>query len=226
MTRDLLICLGLMSLSAAVLLAGCDKKQPTTQAERPGPEVVQRDTPRDADPADPADPPALTDDPERETPRDPAPEDPAPVADRPDPPAADRAARTPFPREGESVRVHIAPTHLSDHDPFENTLDPEDIPDVVPWEEAGEYVGHTITVEGRIVNLGKSGNVNFLNYDRDWRGKFYLVIFDDLAETLDGTVEETFLNELIRVTGEVEEHRGRPQIKIESMDQVEFVEEE
>lgn len=136
------------------------------------------------------------------------------------------SGRLPFPHEGETFSEPIPARRLQGADPFTLEIDPEDIPEVVPWDEAGQYVGHEITVEGRIVNLGKSGNVNFLNYHRDWRGKFYLVIFDDLAQTLDGSVEETFLNKLIRVTGEVEEHRGRPQIRILSMEQVEFVAEE
>jgi len=136
------------------------------------------------------------------------------------------SGRAPFPEEGEQISTPITAKVLSQVDQFMEDIDPADIPDVVPWTEAGKYSGHEITVEGRIVDLGASGNINFLNYDTNWRDKFYLVIFNDLAETLDGTVEEIFLNKMIRVTGEVEEHRGRPQIKILSMDQVEFVDDE
>ena len=37
-------------------------------------------------------------------------------------------------------------------------------------------------------------------------------------------IEQLFKDKLVRVAGEVETHRGRPQIRIRSMEQVEFVE--
>ena len=132
------------------------------------------------------------------------------------------AGRSPFPEADEKFDRPIPAKRLSDEDQFAKPVDAENIPDVVPWDQASRYVGHEITVEGRIVHLGKSGKVNFLNFDKDWRGKFYVVIFDDLATTLDAGVEETFKGKLIRVKGVVENFRGKPQMKISSMDQVEF----
>ncbi|MGB0767241.1 MAG: hypothetical protein ACPGYV_05985 [Phycisphaeraceae bacterium] len=135
------------------------------------------------------------------------------------------AGRSAFPEEGEDFGGPIAAETLSDDDPFAEPPDPSNIPDLVPWQQADRYVGQTITVVGRIVDTGQSrdGKVNFLNFHRDWRGKFYMVLFDDLAATLPDTVDERFRNKTVHVTGEVEEHRGRPQIKILSMDQVKFV---
>ena len=138
-------------------------------------------------------------------------------------PAHDSAGRSPFPQPGETIDTLIAPKRLTDADPFANPIDPADIPAVVPWDQAARYVGHQITVEGTIVRVGKSGKTNFLNFAQDYRGKFYMVIFDDLAATLDADVESTFKNKTLRVRGLVEPHRGVPQIKIESMDQVQFI---
>ncbi|MEO0474747.1 MAG: hypothetical protein AAF085_02080 [Planctomycetota bacterium] len=137
-----------------------------------------------------------------------------------------RAGRSAFPDQDETIDRAIAPKRLSDEDQFASAVDEDDIPDVVPWDEAKKYVGYEITVEGKIVDIGQSGdgNVNFLNFHREWRGKFYMVIFDDLAKTLPKSVNATFRGKTVRVTGEVEDHRGRPQIRILSMDQVEFVE--
>ncbi|XAL98184.1 OB-fold nucleic acid binding domain-containing protein [Phycisphaeraceae bacterium D3-23] len=225
-----------MPVLAIALGVGCDNnKAPSTQDGRTGPTTAEQDTVATPDLDDPA---PLTDD-SNDTRADPTPvvggdhatDPPTPYLDAPpvpqrDPsPAANR--RSPFPEEGEDFRGPLPATRLSDHDPFENLIDPEDIPDVVPWEQAGDYVGHEITVEGRIVNIGQTRNADvfFLNFHEDWRGKFYMVIFDDLADTLDQTVAEMFEGKLVRVQGLVEPHRGRPQIKIESMDQVEFVEE-
>lgn len=137
------------------------------------------------------------------------------------------AGRSAFPEANETITELIPAKRLSDEDQFASPIDPADIPDVVPWQQAGRYVGHEITVEGRIILLGQSGdgNVNFLNFDKDWRDKFYMVVFDDLAKTLDQSVEQTFKGKLLRVQGKVDTHRGRPQIKIESMQQVEFIDE-
>lgn len=135
------------------------------------------------------------------------------------------AGRSAFPEPGEQITQPIKPTVLSELDQFAEPIDPANIPDIVTWQQAKQYVGHEITVEGRIVDVGQSrnGSVNFLNFHRDWRGKFYMVMFDDLAKTLDKSVAETFRGKLLRVKGMVEDHRGRPQIKILSMDQVQFV---
>lgn len=137
------------------------------------------------------------------------------------------AGRSPFPLPGETLDEPIPAKRLSDEEQFSPRIAKEDIPDIVPWDEAKKYMGHTITVEGRIVSVGQSGDgkVNFLNFDVNWRGKFYMVIFDDLADTLNQSVEEMFKGKRLRVTGEVEPHRGRPQIKIKSLDQVQIIDE-
>lgn len=135
------------------------------------------------------------------------------------------AGRSAFPEVGEEIAQLIPAKLLGGDDQFAEPIDPEEIPDLVPWTKAKQYVGYEITVAGTIIDVGQSrdGKVNFLNFHRDWRGKFYMVVFDDLAKTLPGSVDATFRGKTLHVTGMVDEHRGRPQIKILSMDQVEFV---
>ena len=135
------------------------------------------------------------------------------------------AKRSAFPEPGESIEKPLAYKRLSDEEQFAPAIDPADIPAIVPWDQASKYIGYEITVQGRVVNVGHSndGKVNFLNFAKDWRGKFYMVVFDDLAKTLDKPVSALFEGRLVRVKGKVETHRGNPQMKITSMDQVEFV---
>lgn len=135
------------------------------------------------------------------------------------------AKRSAFPEADETFDKLIPSKTLSDLAQFTADIDPADIPAVVPWDQAKQYVGYEITVEGTIVGVGQSRDkkVNFLNFHKDWRGKFYMVIFDDLANTLDTSVEDLFKDKRIRVKGKVEPHRGNPQMKITSMDQVQFV---
>jgi len=135
------------------------------------------------------------------------------------------AGRSAFPERGETLQSPLPAKRLSDEDQFLEPIDPSAIPDVVPWTEAKKYIGYEITVQGKIVDIGHSrdGKVNFLNFHKDWRGKFYMVLFDDLAKTLAKSVDQTFTGKTLRVTGKVERHNGRPQIKILSMDQVQFI---
>lgn len=135
------------------------------------------------------------------------------------------AKRSPFPAVGETLDKPISAKRLSDENQFAEPIDPANIPELVPWTQAKKYVGYEITVVGTIVDVGQSrnGKINFLNFHDDWRGKFYMVVFDDLAKTLPASVDATFRGKKLHVTGKVETHRGQPQIKIRSMDQVEFV---
>jgi len=135
------------------------------------------------------------------------------------------AGRSAFPAVGETLDKPIVYTRLSDIEQFALPIDPADIPAVVKWQDASKYVGHTITAQGRVVSIGRSGDgrIHFLNFHENWRGKFYMVVFDDLAQTLDQPVEQLFKGKIIRVNAEVTTHNGRPQIRIESMDQVRFI---
>lgn len=135
------------------------------------------------------------------------------------------AGRSPFPESNEDIEKPLPYKRLSTTDQFAEPIDPADIPAIVQWDQAKQYVGYEITVQGKIVSVGqtKDASVNFLNFHEDYRGKFYMVVFEDLAKTLPKSVEETFLNKTLRVKGTVEDHRGNPQIKITSMDQVQFV---
>ncbi|MEM9415190.1 MAG: hypothetical protein AAGA29_06920 [Planctomycetota bacterium] len=231
MMRDPKTWLAVPALLVALSVA-CDKRpDPATQDARTGPATTEQAPDGSPGTTHPDRTPNNGDAPAIIVGGDHATDPPTPELDPParaqsDTPAP-AAGRSPFPEEGERLRTPIAAPRLSDHDPFEIIIDPEAIPDIVPWEQAGGYLGHEIIVEGRIVNIGqtRSGDIFFLNFHREWRGKFYMVIFDDLADTLEQSVADTFEGKLVRVQGLVEPHRGRPQIKIMSMDQVEFVEE-
>jgi len=135
------------------------------------------------------------------------------------------AGRSAFPELGEDLTEPIPAVVLSEQSQFLEAIDPQNIPAVVPWQQAGAYVGYEITVEGRIVAVGqtRTASINFLNFHEDWRGKFYMVLFKDLADTLDQSVQELFEGKMVHVTGLIEDHEGRPQLRIRSMDQVQFV---
>lgn len=135
------------------------------------------------------------------------------------------AGRCPFPLPDEAFDGPIPARRLADEEQFAPGIKPEDIPETVPWDQAKHYVGYGVTVEGTIVSVNTldDAGITFLNFHRAWRDKFYMVLFEDLAKTLDPPAEDLFTGKTIRVRGLVELHRGTPQIKILSMDQVAFI---
>jgi aspartyl/asparaginyl-tRNA synthetase len=49
-------------------------------------------------------------------------------------------------------------------------------PAVVSWQDAAQYYGQTVTVEGMVVGTYNSGKVVFLNFDEDYKSTFTVVI--------------------------------------------------
>ena len=186
-----------LALSFAVLaMLGCSKEPPT-------------DTPTSADASQ--DKAAATDTVATAQPQ------PSPVAIVP-------AGRSPLPQEGETITKPLPalPANGAEH------YDPGPPPDLkpgesVPWNEAHRYAGHTVTVEGTIVDTHRAATICFLNFDKDWQGKFYMVVFKDDFDAWPPSPDVHFLNRKVRVTGLVELHRGRPQLKIKEKSQVQFV---
>lgn len=154
------------------------------------------------------------------------------------------AGRSPIPQPGETfdeplpapllVRLSpIAPERLPGRQrgngPGGVEADIDTVPDaplpVVPWDEAKGHVGQNIVAAGEIVDATNIGNLTFLNFHEDWRDKFYIVVFKEAYPGVPGGKPESYyLDKTIRVTGRVDLHRGRPQIKVYDADQIEVVE--
>ncbi len=97
-------------------------------------------------------------------------------------------------------------------------------PAVISWREAGRYYGRTMTVEGTVVATYNSGKAIFLNFHPDWRTHFTAVIFVSDARRFPAPPERHYLNRKVRVTGPIQEYRGKPEIIVRKPDQIELVE--
>lgn len=95
---------------------------------------------------------------------------------------------------------------------------------VISWREAGRYYGRTMTVEGTVVATYNSGKAIFLNFHPDWRAHFTAVIFASDARRFPAPPESHYLNRKVRVTGLIEEYRGKPEIIVRKPAQIELVE--
>ena len=89
---------------------------------------------------------------------------------------------------------------------------------VIPWSEAGRYLGLTVTVEGRVLGVRDAGGVYRLVFDEE--ESFVVVIPKrDAARFPLGE----YPGRVVRVTGLVRSYRGRPEIVAKSPLQIEVV---
>lgn len=96
--------------------------------------------------------------------------------------------------------------------------------EVISWEDAAQYYGQTMTVEGTIVLTKNTGKVVFLDFSSDWQADLKVVIFPEDAAKFPSPPEETFLNKKIKVTGLIKEYKGAPEIIARDPNQIEVVE--
>jgi aspartyl/asparaginyl-tRNA synthetase len=94
---------------------------------------------------------------------------------------------------------------------------------VVSWQDAAQYYGQVVTIEGRVVKTYNSGKAIFLNFHEDYRTYFKAVIFPDDWHKFPEPPEKLFLGKLVRVTGLVKEYKGAPEIIVEEPTQMEII---
>lgn len=93
--------------------------------------------------------------------------------------------------------------------------------DVIPVEDAGDFINETVTVEGTIVRTHNSGGAVFLNFSPDYADGFTAVIFPDDWKKFPTPPEDLFYGKLVRVAGTIEEYQGKPEIVIKDPWQIE-----
>ncbi|NJK90417.1 MAG: hypothetical protein HC904_00440 [Blastochloris sp.] len=98
--------------------------------------------------------------------------------------------------------------------------------DPLDTEAVRAAVGQTREVEGRPVRLGenKAGTILYLNFSENFRNTLTLVFFiKDQAPGFGRESLEPYLNKKIRIKAEISEYNGAPQIKVDSLDQMQMV---
>jgi len=147
------------------------------------------------------------------------------------------AGRSPLPQPGESfdkpIEFKVLMRTIDGQVPLTGLAPPATLPEAkeaedfdlptVSWDEAHDYLGTFIVAKGKVVTTRNIGNFTFLNFHEDWREKFYVVVYQQAYKDIPGRPENAYLNKTILVTGRVDVHRGRPQIKVFEADQIEIV---
>ena len=93
----------------------------------------------------------------------------------------------------------------------------------ISWESAGNFVGKRVTVQGKIVRSHNSGAACFLNFHRNFTRYMSIVIFENSFRRFPFQPEKFYLNKAIRVRGKITDHKGRPEIVVESPRQIEII---
>ncbi|MDG2380389.1 MAG: endonuclease/exonuclease/phosphatase family protein [Pirellulaceae bacterium] len=94
---------------------------------------------------------------------------------------------------------------------------------VVSWENAESVIGRTAAVVGRVLRVGHAKRVHFLNFDRQRRDVFSVVLFEDAMAKFQPDLETLYENKLIRVRGRVSLYRDVPQIVVSAPEQIQVL---
>jgi len=97
--------------------------------------------------------------------------------------------------------------------------------DVVLACEAGKYLGRELIVEGKVADAyhDSKSNTVFFNFEKAYPNQcFTAVIFSSDLYKFVQNPEDYYLNKTVRIMGEVKEYQGRPEIILETPNQIEI----
>lgn len=95
--------------------------------------------------------------------------------------------------------------------------------EAIDWRNAGQYVGQSVTVEGKIVKSHRADKLAFLNFAEDYENTLAIVMFERIFDEFPESPEKYFLHKTVRVTGNVKEHEGRPEIIVTDPARIEIL---
>ena len=92
--------------------------------------------------------------------------------------------------------------------------------------KAKNYIGEIAFVEGNVVSTYRSAKNNiFLNFERPYPNQcFSAVIFSSNLSKFPENPEKIYDKKKVRVFGKIKEYRGKPEIILESQNQIEILE--
>jgi endonuclease/exonuclease/phosphatase family metal-dependent hydrolase len=93
----------------------------------------------------------------------------------------------------------------------------------ISWKDADDYYGRTCAVYGTVILTKDIGNRTFLNFDRDFRKTFTAVVQSEDYGKFPEPPHRAYLNQHVRVVGEIVKHQGKPEIIIKSPDAITIV---
>ncbi len=93
----------------------------------------------------------------------------------------------------------------------------------VNWKDAHAVVDRMARVSGKIIAVGHARTIHFLNFDLKRPGDFTVVIRENNMKNFNGTLEESYDQKLVTVTGYVSNYRNKPQIQVSHPSQIKVI---
>lgn len=93
---------------------------------------------------------------------------------------------------------------------------PPEVEATIGWEEARDWVGKVVAVEGEIVRVHNSGKACFLGFGPYEEKTFTAVIFASSFGDYSAPPEALFADHKVRVSGRIKIYRDIPEIIVES----------
>jgi len=94
----------------------------------------------------------------------------------------------------------------------------------VNWKDAANHYGKYKTVTGVIVAGKCLPKVCFLNFDRNYKTTFSLVIFPSDLPRFPPNPDQYYRNKKVQVTGIIKEYKGKPEIILKDQEQIKVIE--
>ncbi len=93
----------------------------------------------------------------------------------------------------------------------------------ISWDVAHKYYGQECIVYGTVVAAKDIGSRCFLNFHKDFRTNFTVVIESKNYDRFPEKPDSLYAGKHVRVVGEVIEFKGKPEIVIKSPDEIQIV---
>lgn len=104
-------------------------------------------------------------------------------------------------------------------------IDPDEGVKHITWKDAGSVIGQTAFVSGKIVNVGKTDRIAFLNFDTKRPPGFVAVIFNDNWGKFPGDIRETYKGKIVEIRGPISTYQNRPQMVVTRPEQITILDE-
>lgn len=95
--------------------------------------------------------------------------------------------------------------------------------DVIPWHRAARHLGEFGSVEGVVVRTHRTEKACFLNFHSDWQKTFSAVIFASRFDAFPPDPQDLYRGKKVRLTGLIKDYKGRPEMILDSPDQIEIL---
>lgn len=96
----------------------------------------------------------------------------------------------------------------------------------IEWQNAKDYIGKYVSVEGHIVSAKNTGEICYLNFGRDYKNTLSVVIFKNNFGNFPNSPESYYNNKTIEVRGKITTYKDLIQLIIQDQKSIKIVKNE